>query len=419
MIPRSDFWRQWGKMMSGSILVLAFLQAAAADPMADGMKALEANNFEAAATDFSKAVAKDPADYAAHFHLALSYSMLKKDDEAVAEYRKTLELKPGLYEAQLNIGIVLVRNKAFADAVTELSAASAQKPKEFRPQYYLGEALRASGDFAKAAETFETAAALDPKSAAAELGWGQSLAAQNKLADAAPHFRKAAELDPKYRDALLELAANYEKAGQPADAIEIYKQFPENPGAQERMGELQLETKRYADAIPGLEKAVAASPTSANRLALATAYGLNKQFDKELEQLQKVVAAEPENFQLRMRYGRALRDQKQLVPAENQFAAAAKLDPQSVEAWNELAGIAIPLQDYPTGLAALDRVKALGKETPGNLFIRAITLDKLKQLKPALAAYEEFLATSGGKFPDQEFQARQRVKVLKRELGQR
>ena len=419
MISRSVFWRQWGKMIIGSILVLAFLQAAAADPMADGMKALEANNFDAAAADFSKAVAKDPSDYAAHFHLALSYSMLKKDDEAVAEYRKTLELKPGLYEAQLNLGIVLVRNKAFADAATELSAASAQKPKEFRPQYYLGEALRGSGDFPKAAETFETAAALDPKSPAPELGWGQSLAAQNKLADAASHFHKAAELDPKYRDALLELAANYEKAGQPADAIEIYKQFPENPGAQERMGELQLETKRYADAIPGLEKAVAASPTSANRLALATAYGLNKQFDKELDQLQKVVAAEPENVQLRMRYGRALRDQKQLVPAENQFAAAAKLDPQSVEAWNELAGIAIPLQDYPTGLAALDRVKALGKETPGNLFIRAITLDKLKQLKPALAAYEEFLATSGGKFPDQEFQARQRVKVLKRELGQR
>ncbi len=28
------------------------------------------------------------------------------------------------------------------------------------------------------------------------------------------------------------------------------------------MGELLIETKRFADAIPGLEKAVAASPTS-------------------------------------------------------------------------------------------------------------------------------------------------------------
>jgi tetratricopeptide (TPR) repeat protein len=406
------------KMITGAILVFAFLQAAN-DPMAEGMKALEANRFDDAAVSFQQAVAKDPKDYAAHFHLALSYSMIRKDADAAAEYRKTLELKPGLYEAQLNLGIVLVRSKSFADAVPLLAAASEQKPKEFRPQYYWGEALLGAEDFAKAEGVFETAAGLDAKSAAAELGWAKALVGEKKLADAAPHFHKAADLDPHYRDVLLELAADYEKAGQPGDSIEIYKQFPENAGAQERMGELLLESKRFADAIPGLEKAVTASPTSANRLALATAYGLNKQFDKELEQLQKVVAAEPQNYQLRMRFGRALRDQKQLAPAEAQFLAAAKLKPDSVEAWNELAGIAIPMEDYATGLGALDRVKALGKETPGDRFLRAITLDKLKQRKPALEAYQEFLNTSEGKFPDQEFQARQRVRILKKELGQR
>jgi cytochrome c-type biogenesis protein CcmH/NrfG len=40
-----------------------------------------------------------------------------------------------------------------------------------------------------------------------------------------------------------------------------------------------------------------------------------------------------------MRYGRALRDQHQFIPAANQFAAAAKLQPDSKEAWNELAGV--------------------------------------------------------------------------------
>ena len=400
-----------------TLLLLAFLQAP--DPMADGMKALEGNHYDAAAASFKQAVEKDPKDYAAHFHLALSYSLLKNDSEAAVEYRKTLELKPGLYEAQLNLGIVLVRNKQFPDAVTPLAEAAAQKPREFRPQYYWAEALLGAGEFAKAATVFETAAGLDAKSAGAELGWAKALIGEKKLSDAAPHFEKAAALDAKYRDVLLELAAEYEKAGQAGEAVAIYKQFPENAAAQERMGELLLETKRYADAIPGLEKAVAASPTSANRLALATAYGLNKQFDKELELLGLVVAAEPQNFDLHMRYGRALRDQRRLAPAEQQFLAAVKLKPDAVDALNELVSMAIVLEDYPTGLTALDRVRALGKEKPGDLFYRAITLDKLKDRKGALAAYEQFLAVSGGKFPDQEFQARQRIHILKLSMGQK
>jgi hypothetical protein len=37
-------------------------------------------------------------------------------------------------------------------------------------------------------------------------------------------------------------------------------------------------------------------------------------------------------------------------------------------------------------------------------------------LKPALEAYQQFLAMSKDKFPDQEFQARQRVRIIRHEL---
>jgi tetratricopeptide (TPR) repeat protein len=415
MNMRNSIWR----VAIGLMLLPQFAQPQSADPMTDGMKALDEKRYDAALADFRLAVEKDPKDYVAHFHLALSLSLLKNDAEAATEYRQTLELKPGLYEAELNLGAVLVRSKQFKDAVTPLADAAAQKPHEFRPQYYWGEALLGAGDFEKAAATFEAAAGIDPKSAAAQTGWAKALAGEKRLSEAAPHFQNAAQLDPNYRDELLELAGEYEKAGQPADAIAIYRRFPENAAAQERMGELLLETKQFADAIPGLEKAVAASPTPANRLALATAYGLNQQFDKELELLALVVVAEPQNYDLHMRYGRALRDQKKLRSAEQEFLNAVKLRPDSVDALNELASIAIVLEDYPTGLGALDRVKALGKEKPGDIFLRAITLDKLQQKKPALEAYEQFLAVSAGKYPDQEFQARERAHILKLSLGQR
>src|SRR5580765_6871666 len=111
-----------------TLLFLAFLQTS--DPMTDGMKALDGQHYDAAVVSFKQAVEKDPKDYAAHFHLALSYSLLKNDNEAALEYRKTLELKPGLFEADLNLGIVLVRNKQFADAIAPLTDAGGQKPKE-------------------------------------------------------------------------------------------------------------------------------------------------------------------------------------------------------------------------------------------------------------------------------------------------
>src|SRR4029077_6161600 len=114
--------------------------------------------------------------------------------------------------------------------------------KEYRPNYYLAATLLGAGDFAKAEQAYTTALEIDPKSPDAELGLAHALAKQNRLDPAAVHFKKAAELNPSYRDDLLELASLYEQARQAAEAIAIYQQFPENPGAQERWGELLLES---------------------------------------------------------------------------------------------------------------------------------------------------------------------------------
>ncbi len=105
----------------------------------------------------------------------------------------------------------------------------------------------------------------------------QALVQQGRLADADPYFRQAAQLDPKYRDYLLELAGLYEKASQNREAIEIYREFPENAAAQTRMGELLLESKQFEDAVPRLEEAYGKDPSPANRSALAAAYVFTRQ----------------------------------------------------------------------------------------------------------------------------------------------
>jgi len=246
--------------MLAGVVFLFLLFAPATDFQADGLKALEAKQYDQAKQLFAQAVQADPTDYAAHFHLALANSLLGSNSEAIAEYLKTLDLKPGLYQAELNLGLLLDREKRPAEAVPHLAAAVQAKPAEFRPRWRLAEALLASGDFAQAEQHYQAAAGIDPKSAAAELGWGRAQARQKRLPDAAAHFRKAAELDAGFNDALLELAGLYEQDHQPAEAIAIYEKFPDNVAAQERLGELLIESSRFAEAIPYLRRPLPATP---------------------------------------------------------------------------------------------------------------------------------------------------------------
>ena len=390
-----------------------------ADYTTEGMKALDEGKYEAAAQAFRKVIEADAKDYFAHFNLAMALTLLERDPEAVSEYRKTLELKPGLYEAQLNGGIVLLRQKNPVEALPLLEGAAAQKPQEFRPRYYLAESQLQSGDYAKAEESYKLAIGLDAKSAGAQLGMAESLVQQGRLSDADPYFRQAAKLDPKYRNYLLELAGLYEKASQNREAIEIYREFPDNAAAQTRMGELLLESKQFEDAVPRLEEAYGKDPSPANRSALAAAYVFTRKPDKALPLLEQSVAAEPGNYDLRMMYARALRDKRQFQPAASQFYAAAKLKPSEAKPWTELGGMLYMAGDLPQALAAFEQAAKNGENVAGNWFLRAIILDKLRQVKPAKDAYEHFLAMSQGKNPNQEFQARQRVRILQREIDKR
>ena len=399
--------------------LLVALLAQSADFAAEGLKALDSQKYDDAVALFSKAVAADPKDYSAHFNLGLAYSLLNKDAEAISEYKTVLELRPALYEAELNLGISLVRSKDAAGAVPHLRSAADQKPREFRPQFYLAEALFADGKFAEAEATYRAALDLNPNSAPSEIGIARSLAREGRLTDAEPHYRKAASLDGSYKNMLLELATLYEDNHQPDKAIDLFREFPANPGAQERLGALLLQSDRSADAIPPLEFAVAQSPTPANRLALAQAYVHEKQLAKAEPLAAQALEAAPDDVSLRLFYARLLRDQRKFPPAEQQFLAVVQRKPDSAEAWSELSGVYMVTEQYPQALAALDRVRALGAETIGHVFVRALAFDHLHQAKDAVENYNRFLAASHGEHPDQEFQARQLAKTLERELGKR
>ena len=388
------------------------------DASAEGIKAMEAGKYPEAIKLLSEALAKNPQDYYVQFNVALAHSGAGQNDLAIAGYRKTLELKPKLYEADLNLGILLVQMRRAKEALPLLEEAQFMKPSDYRPAYFLAEAQVAVGAFDKAEGLYRVAMAANPVSAEAEFGMAGALAGQGRLDDAEPHYRKAAGLDGQYRDAVLDLAAMYEKK-EPARAMEIYRQFPQSAAAQERLGTLLIEQKSPEEAIGPLEFAVSKAPTAANRNNLIQAYLRTKRPEKALPVVAAMLAESPRDVELYMLRGRIYRDAKNFKEAANSFFGATKVKADSVEAWNELSAMLISLEDYPGALGAFDRLRELKAETPPHWFFRAIIFDKLKQAKPALEAYRKFLELAGGKYPDQEFQARQRARIIERELSKR
>lgn len=363
-------------------------------------------------------IAQDTTEVEKHFDLALQLSIDGKDAEAIPEYRKVLELMPDLYEAHINLGQVLLRSKNPTEALPHLKRAREQKPTEFRPAYFLAETLFELGQFTDAVPAYSAAIEIDAKAAPAELGLGRTLLRLDRRTEATPHYRKAATLDTELKSFLLELAQAHEEKGETEAALALYREFPENPAATERVGLLSLRAGQDKEAIAALESVVKTSPTQGNRFALAQAYVKQKMLPQAENLAAQLTLADGQNFELRMFYARVLRDQHKSKESAQQFYDATKLRPSAADAWSEFAGALILEEQYPQALLALDKVKELGAENIGHMFFRATTLDRLKLKKEALEYYQRFLDQSRTN-PDQEFQARQRMRILELELGKR
>jgi tetratricopeptide (TPR) repeat protein len=104
----------------------------------------------------------------------------------------------------------------------------------------------------------------------------------------------------------------------------------------------------------------------------------------------------------------------QLKYAEAQavLLKAVQLKPDLIEAYFDLSYAAEQNKNYELTIRALDARAKFQPDTPATLFLRATAYDNLRMYKPAAENYKLFLKAAAGKFPDQEFQARHRLKAI-------
>jgi tetratricopeptide (TPR) repeat protein len=406
------------RFIAGLVLLFAAAVSAAAGQSVEneGLQALDQKDYPAAVRIFAKLAADDPKNFWAWFNLALAESAVGKDADSIEHYQRALEAKPDLYEARLNLGMLYFRDAKPAEAAVQLAEACRLKDDQFRPRLYLAESQLAAGQYKQAAASFEVAVKLDPKSARSELGWGQCLLRMNALDEAAAHYRRAADLDPALHSRQLELASAYAAAHRPIDAIAILKELPVEADTNQKLAELYMEAGQPERAAVEYEAVYYASPTRAHALALATAYIQSQQSKKALPLLDKALDEDPNDYDVQMAAGRISLQAHDYPKAAARFSAAAKIKPDLDTPWSELAAAATLAEQYPQALYALDQIHRLHAEKAGHFYFRAIILDKLKQVKPALENYRRFLELSKGEHPDEEFKARQRARILEHEL---
>lgn len=306
---------------------------------------------------------------------------LDAGDPAAAEplLRRAAEAGPGDYLTHFNLALALSMQQKDAEAIEEFRKTLALKPGLYEAELNLGMVLLHSKNAPEALPVLKSAAEAKPDVARPHFFYGQALFATGDFAGAAAQYGIAVKADPT-----------------PSAAAE--------QGLKLSLQELEAGKQR------------AAEQQTPNHLALADQYMQDKQPAKAIAELKAAVASDPANFDVRMDLARALRDQHEYATAAQQFFAATKLRPDSLPAWNDLAAVLVINKDFATAIGALDHARALGKETPGQLYFRAISLDSLKQHKPAVAAYRAFLDSDGGKMPDQEFLARQRIRIIESEM---
>jgi Flp pilus assembly protein TadD len=122
----------------------------------------------------------------------------------------------------------------------------------------------------------------------------------------------------------------------------------------------------------------------------------------------------PKDAQLLASYGACLVRQKRYFEAEPPLEQAVQLKSDLGDAWGSLAFADSKLARYEAVLHDLTERKKTEPDNASTYFLLGTAYDKLRRTRQAAEAYRQFLATADGKFADQEFQVRERLKAIER-----
>jgi tetratricopeptide (TPR) repeat protein len=385
-------------------------------------EAIDKMDFAAALDPLQKYLAQRPEEPYPHFQLGYAFAGLKRLDDAKNEFSRAIALDPKMAAAHLNLGLVLIDSDPAAAAEAFRHAAELQ-PTESRPRFLAGFCLEHAGKFPEAIEQYRAALAVSPKDYESHFGLGRVLLRTGDAAAAEEQFRAAIAARADSASAKLGLGSalftqkKYEAA---SDALAEYlKLSPGDRSAHFDRASALLYLNRFDDALAELDLSAAGGAPAADTLKMRGEIFMQQKKWKEAgDALKQAISLAPQDSEIAEWIGHTDIELKEYPAAVGILEQVQARNPQDTDALRDLADAFFLNENYGQALEAMDRLAKLEPPKPGSWFVRAICYDKLSRKAEAIEAYQKFLDQDGGQHDTQDFQARHRIPVLQKELGQ-
>ncbi len=399
-----------------------------AQQVLDAEAAISKSNWKGAQAILTPWIAAHPDDARALFDAGYIAEAENQLDQAASLYQRAAQANPKSFEAHLSLGLLLARQGKLDEARSQLAAATKLNPAPADPSLK-ARAWRAlaqidrprpgrPGNAAQASNDLLQALKLSPETEDDTL-LAASLAEDTGDADAAEAaYRRVLAEDPKSEAASSSLAHILIAKKQYHEAETVLRaalaKAPGNPALTAQLA-LVLANQDDPAAIPLVEKLHQAHPENqAITRMLAELLAESGDYAESDKLYTTLLAGSPDNQDLLIAHGQNLVELHRFAQAFQVFKKATDLNPSNAEGWSGLAFTASKIGRPSVTLHALTMRSKFLPENASTYFLWATSYDTLHQKAKAVLYYHHFLESAAGKFPNQEWQARQRLQLLEK-----
>jgi tetratricopeptide (TPR) repeat protein len=410
-----------GKPAQTALPASAAAPPTVSEPVANAEADLVKADWKAAQAKLEPWLAAHPADARALFDLGYATDAENRLDDAVSLYRRAVEADPQSFLAHLSLGLLLARQNKPDDARPELAAATSLDPGDAGPAMK-ARAWRAlaridrNSDPTEASNDLLEALKLTPETVDDTLLAANLADQAGESAAAETAYRRVLAKDAKSAPANAGLAHVLIARKQYPEAETLLRaaldQSPDDPTLTAQLAAV-LAAQDKAEALPLLQKLHDAHPgdPAITRMLAEVLAEAGDAVGSDLLYI-GLLKANPNNPDLLIDHGQNLTRQLKFDQAFAAFDKATQLDPANGDGWSGLAFAASRTNQPSITLHALTMRSKYLPEVSATYFLWATAYDTLHQRSAAVSYYRRFLDSSAGKFPDQEWQARQRIKLL-------
>lgn len=405
-----------------------------------GTVLLEQGEFEAAITEFRRAVALAPTFPPARINLAHALVRLGRAKEAEEHLQSVLSADPANARALSLLSAMQLDEGRLVEAATLARTAVERDPRSPAGWHTLGRVEEKAGRSEAARSAFQRAAELDPDNPEPLNALGNSHETRGEYAEAARWYEKALAVDPSFAGAYNNLGLQQQRLGRRQEALKTYEEgrrrMPsssillnniatwhhvvaleqldlasraEAAGRMEEAEAARARGRAEADAATKLySEAIAANPVDASAVNnLGALRGALGEADKQLELYRRAVEIDPRYADAWHNIGLWYHDRQRWSDAHESFARVLAIDADYLPALRLDAHALLQLGRADESLRVLQSAAARNPRSASLLAAIGGLQDELGRPADACRNYRASLAIA----PDQP-QLRARIATL-------